>query len=361
MATAVCANGSYSINPITWRSCQTAFSRSAPRTRPTPGTGDVRILQSEEVLALPKLDTPLVNDDFIPEQQRNLVRTHGGVQRTTFTGAYPFARIDYEDDRLPVAVSLEAYSPFVPLDSDASELPAVIFTFTIRNTSLETIHGAIAATLKNVVGWDTAAAISGNSCSLFGGNLNTIRNEGGLTSLVLENPSLPSHHPNLGQLALSTPNDNAWVSPQWRTADEFLTSLNLLQLDANPLAPIADTTHKATVWHEGYRATAEPGRYLAAKPSEPGETWNGGVSVPFALAARRVHYGHLPSLMVIPQSLRQLRSAGAGLPLRVEPEPNVDRQCLHEALRERTGNRRIRGGKSGSSRRRLPVVVGRSA
>jgi len=257
----------------------------AIRTSPSPdaGTGDVRILHSEEVLDLPTRDTPLVNDDVIPEQQERLVRTFGGVRRTTFTGAYPFARIAYEDSRVPVSVSLEAWSPFVPLDSDTSELPAVLFTFAVRNPTPETLHGAIGATLKNVVGWDTAAPIEGNLCPLFGGNVNSVQTSGNLTSLVLENPSLPGHHPHLGQLALSTPNGNAFVSPQWKSAEDFLTSMRLLQLDANPPVAIADTAHKPAVWHEGYRATAEPDRYLTTAPSAAGETWNGGVSVPFSL------------------------------------------------------------------------------
>ncbi len=250
---------------------------------PAPDTGEVRILQSEEALALPPRDTPLVNDDLIPEQQAALVRTFGGVQRTTFTGAYPFARIAYEDERIPLAVALEAYSPYVPLDSDASEIPAVIFTFTMHNPSPATVYGALGATLKNVVGWDTVAPIQGNLCPLFGGNVNTVRSSDGLTSLVLENPALSGHHPGAGQLALSTNEANPFIFPQWRTAEEFLTIMQLLQLDAEPLAPVADTTHRPTVWHEGYRATDEGDRYPSAQPSAPGETWNGGVTVPFSL------------------------------------------------------------------------------
>jgi uncharacterized protein (DUF608 family) len=250
---------------------------------PNPGSGDMRILQSEAVLALPSLDTPLVNDDLIPDDQRALVARFGGVRETTFTGAYPFARLGYHDDRLPVEASLEAWSPFVPLDSDASELPVVVFTFTIRNPGLGKAWGAIAATMKNVVGWDTAAPISGNLCSLFGGNVNTAVTANGLTSLVLENPGLPGHHPNLGQLALSTPNAHPLVVPQWKTADEFLSTLRLLDLESAPLAGPPDTTHRATVWHEGYRATAEANRYENATPSRPGETWNGGLIIPFAL------------------------------------------------------------------------------
>jgi hypothetical protein len=44
-----------------------------------------------------------------------------------FTGAYPFARVDFEDATLPVDVSLEAFNPFVPLEVDDSSLPLAVF------------------------------------------------------------------------------------------------------------------------------------------------------------------------------------------------------------------------------------------
>src|SRR5262249_44546276 len=37
-------------------------------------------------------------------------------REATFRGEYPFAQIDFEDDAVPVAVSLEAYNPFIPMD-----------------------------------------------------------------------------------------------------------------------------------------------------------------------------------------------------------------------------------------------------
>jgi len=85
---------------------------------PEPPLDETRILQSREVLERPEDHTPLVNDDVIPEEQKALLQKFKGVERTTFSGAYPFARIRYEDDTLPVEVELEAYSPFVPLDAE---------------------------------------------------------------------------------------------------------------------------------------------------------------------------------------------------------------------------------------------------
>src|SRR5271170_7838139 len=44
----------------------------------------------------------------------------------TFTGEFPIARIAFQDASLPVQVTLEAFSPFIPLDPDASGLPVAI-------------------------------------------------------------------------------------------------------------------------------------------------------------------------------------------------------------------------------------------
>ena len=41
----------------------------------------------------------------------------------TFTGEFPLARIDFADPALPVRVSLEAFTPFIPHDPDESGLP----------------------------------------------------------------------------------------------------------------------------------------------------------------------------------------------------------------------------------------------
>src|SRR4051812_47555506 len=40
----------------------------------------------------------------------------------TFTGEFPLARIDFGDSTLPVKVSLEAFSPFIPHEPDESGL-----------------------------------------------------------------------------------------------------------------------------------------------------------------------------------------------------------------------------------------------
>src|SRR5436190_950276 len=51
----------------------------------------------------------------------------------TFTGEFPLARIDFADAALPVRVSLEAFSPFIPHDPDESGLPVAILRYRVTN------------------------------------------------------------------------------------------------------------------------------------------------------------------------------------------------------------------------------------
>ncbi len=74
----------------------------------TPFGGITRILQSETALALAQLETPMVNDELVPDQQRALIERFGGVRDTEFTAAYPFAQIAYQDEALPVGSGVEA-------------------------------------------------------------------------------------------------------------------------------------------------------------------------------------------------------------------------------------------------------------
>lgn len=251
---------------------------------PSPNGGITRILQSEAALALPNLDTPLINDDYVPEQQRALIKRFGGVDETAFSSAYPFARIDYLHDAWPVEVQLEAFSPYIALDSQGSSIPGAVFTFSIRNSGLSVVWGALGATLKNVVGWDTISSIVGNANPGFGGNVNSIDREGNRTSLVMERPDLAWNDPYRGQLALSTAAPDTVVFPAWNDPGEFIGALERLDLSAQPPVFDPDPMVPIGVRRMRERATGEIERSLSPQPSPPGHTVNGGMLVPFQLS-----------------------------------------------------------------------------
>ena len=222
------------------------------------------ILQSREALALERQGTPLVDDDFIPDQQRRLVERIGGVERTSVQTSYPFVRIAYEDDRLPLEVQLEAFSPFAPFDAAASGIPAVVFTFSLRNRSDSSVHGQIAATAQNAVGWDGITPIAGTRCPRYGGNVNRLERRDDRVALVLDNPS---REPDGGQMALAAFDASARAFERWTTPEEFV---EFLRAQGEPEPP--DDPHS--------RVGPSP----ASGASPAGETWNAGLAVPFRLA-----------------------------------------------------------------------------
>lgn len=63
-----------------------------------------------------------------------------------FEASYPVATIHYTDKALPVQVTLEAFSPFIPGNADDSGLPATVQAITIKNLSTDVI-------LVNIIGW----------------------------------------------------------------------------------------------------------------------------------------------------------------------------------------------------------------
>lgn len=81
--------------------------------------------------------------------------TLGGVARmdeAVFRGAYPFAHVEFADTEVPVAASLEAFTPFVPLDAEASSYPVAVFHWTFRNRTKKAIDLALLASMQNPCG-----------------------------------------------------------------------------------------------------------------------------------------------------------------------------------------------------------------
>ncbi|MCC6428550.1 MAG: hypothetical protein IT435_17245 [Phycisphaerales bacterium] len=74
-----------------------------------------------------------------------------GWSDISFRGEYPIGRVEYKDLGCPVEATLEAFSPFCPLDADDSGLPGTVMSYTVRNTSSEAVSVQIAGWLENKV------------------------------------------------------------------------------------------------------------------------------------------------------------------------------------------------------------------
>ncbi|MBN2129191.1 MAG: hypothetical protein JW741_06825 [Sedimentisphaerales bacterium] len=79
-----------------------------------------------------------------------------------FAGEYPIGLVRYQADDFPVAVEMEAFSPFIPLNAKDSALPATLFHLTLKNTSEKTVTASVLGWLENAVCFHSAKAINAN-------------------------------------------------------------------------------------------------------------------------------------------------------------------------------------------------------
>jgi non-lysosomal glucosylceramidase len=137
----------------------------------------------------PKPESPVEQGFSISTTARGKTETRTldrqGFSDVTFLGEYPIGTVVYRDPTCPVVVTLEAFSPFVPLNTEDSTLPATILGFTVHNTSAETVSVSLMGSLEN--------GVLLNNRALAGTRRNRIVREKGITLLECsaEKPSGP--------------------------------------------------------------------------------------------------------------------------------------------------------------------------
>ncbi len=72
-----------------------------------------------------------------------------GIAGLQYTGHFPFVTLEYEEPAFAGRVSLEAFSPFVPLDADDSSLPIAFLTLRVRNPTSRPLTASAAVSWVN--------------------------------------------------------------------------------------------------------------------------------------------------------------------------------------------------------------------
>ncbi|MDX9972211.1 MAG: GH116 family glycosyl hydrolase [FCB group bacterium] len=157
-----------------------------------------------------------------------------GVPAVEFSGEYPFAWVNYLDESLPVAVSMEAFTPLVPLEADESGLPLALFTFTLQNRSQQAVDAAILGTAPNLVGWDGYMTLDGNRCPNYVGNFNAIEERADATLLHMQ--TRPGTPPSLGDTLEFYTNDGGLAS-QMSFCGNVKTHMSRFTRKENETAP----------------------------------------------------------------------------------------------------------------------------
>jgi uncharacterized protein (DUF608 family) len=102
------------------------------------------------------IEAPSVDQGFairFRSGDRTLVRplSAEGFKTVRFAGEYPIGMVEYFDPDLPLALSLEAFSPFIPLNAADSALPVTVMSITAKNTGSAAAEVTLAGWLQNAV------------------------------------------------------------------------------------------------------------------------------------------------------------------------------------------------------------------
>ncbi len=94
----------------------------------------------------------------------------------SFQTAYPFGQVLLRDKELPVEVTVGAFNPLIPGNTDDSSLPLAVLSYKVKNVSHKPITISLAGNIPNFIGFD------GKEGTTFQ-NTNTYRDENGLKGI----------------------------------------------------------------------------------------------------------------------------------------------------------------------------------
>lgn len=134
-------------------------------------------------------------------------------ESSAMTVRFPFAHIDFQQDGLPLSVSLDAFTPFIPLQADDSGIPAILFRYTLTNTSSEPVTALLAASMPNVHDFKGFDAMENYHASA--GRENRAMQASGYTGVIMDGASVGPDALTYANTALLTPEADARVKPTW--------------------------------------------------------------------------------------------------------------------------------------------------
>ncbi len=121
-------------------------------------------------------------------------------EETVFTGAFPFAHIDFKDGYFPGQVRLNAFNPFIPLNDKDSSIPAAFFEIEFENTTDRELTYTAALSLTNPV---------------TGNNINTFSSKDNLSIIQLKNTKHEEDSTEFGDICIATDSADVAVQEYW--------------------------------------------------------------------------------------------------------------------------------------------------
>ena len=125
-------------------------------------------------------------------------------RKASFMGHFPIATVYLSDPDVPLEVTLEAFSPFIPLNDKDSSIPVAIFLYHLRNLGDERVSATIFGNLTNLIGYPKE------------GDINEVKEGPGVKGLYLSTTKFDADSPRYGSMVLATTWPDSAVWPRWK-------------------------------------------------------------------------------------------------------------------------------------------------
>ncbi len=179
-----------------------------------------------------------------PAQSHGLPR----FREATFGTAYPFARLSLRDDDVPVELAVEAFTPFVPTDVEASSWPVAVLRYTVTNPTDEPVMVSVAGSLQNFIGRDGTTDVAAS-------NYNTLADDNGV---LLASRGVSPDAEQFGTIALAVLDGEdvsrrtGWADRTWGDSlldfwDDFGADGRLEERTSTSDTPVASVADRRTV------------------------------------------------------------------------------------------------------------------
>ncbi|TDD62995.1 hypothetical protein E1263_01415 [Kribbella antibiotica] len=225
-----------------------------------PGTAffAIRTESADGVITTRAAEGPLDLVDYegahgSPAQSHGLPR----FRNAEFSTAYPFARLSLSDDDVPVELAVEAFTPFVPTNVEASSWPVAVLRFAVTNPTDEPITVSLAGSLENFIGRDgTVDIAAGNYNTGATGAHGNPRVD--IDGVLLGSRGVPTNAEQFGTIALAVLDGQdvtrrtGWADRSWGDSlldfwDDFSEDGRLDERSSESATPIASVADRRTV------------------------------------------------------------------------------------------------------------------
>ena len=151
---------------------------------------------------------------YLQSQVMNLPRFEDSVM----TCRMPFVNVKLLDSGVPVDVEMEAFTPFVPLDADASSIPACIIRYRVRNRSDRPLDVSVVGSMANACGFEGYDVIE--NLKLADSVHNSFVESSSYHGLYYEPDTLSPDHLRYGNMSILTTDPDytckrEWFDGQW--------------------------------------------------------------------------------------------------------------------------------------------------